>query len=144
MVRGSQSYSRVSARGYSASPAPCDIRYRAAADAGRRIWSSIYSFGSGKIGITAARPIYAPYTGVLLGVAGLDFVLTAVEELMASIVRDTPTMIAYLLDEDSNFMIAASASSVSITDDGLQANVLECGVPEIEVPTRTTNLTTGL
>ena len=82
--------------------------------------------------ITAARPVYAPYTGALLGVAGLDFVLTAVDELVNTVVPAAEAKFAYILDGKSNLMVSASIAGISTSPDG-QVNVLDCGVPEIEV-----------
>ena len=84
------------------------------------------------VGITACRPIYSPSTGALLGVAGLDFLLTAVEQLIISFVPTTIDTIVYILDGTSEQMIASSILGISTNEFG-QVNVLECGVPEIEV-----------
>ena len=63
----------------------------------------------------------------------MDFVLTAVEDLINSIASAaSETLIAYILDSDSNLMIAASIANISTTPDG-QADVFLCGVPEIQV-----------
>ena len=108
--------------------------FRAAVEAQQRTWSEIYVFANpgNPLGITAARPIYAPFTGTLLGVAGLDFILSAVESVVTSVIPLSRTKIAYVLDGKSNLMIASSIPNISTSPEG-QSNVLECGVPEIEV-----------
>lgn len=112
----------------------CVFRYLAAVDTQQRTWSPIYVFATQTglpVGITAARPVYAPYTRALLGVVGLDFVLSSVEDVINSFISTTG-MIAYILDGDSSLMIGASIVGISTTSVG-QVDVLECGVPEIEV-----------
>ena len=76
--------------------------------------------------------MYAPYTGALLGVAALDFVLKDAGDLVNTVVSASEAKFAYILDGKSNLMVSASIAGISTSPDG-QVNVLDCGVPEIEV-----------
>ena len=100
--------------------------------AGKKKWSPIYVFGVPPfpVGVTAARPVYAPFTNELVGVAGIDFVLSAIETLMKTFVPDDGT-IAYLLDGNSSLMLGSSIAGVATSADGMN-DAFHCGIPEIE------------
>ena len=78
----------------------------------------------------SASPV--PTTGDLVGVAGLDFVLSAIETLVNSFVPDGGSTIVYLLDGETSSMLGSSIAGVATNPDGMNS-VFECGVPEMEV-----------
>lgn len=59
--------------------------YRTAVQAGKPIWSKIYAaFGSKKLTLTAARPVYSP-TNQLLGVVGSNLTLNDINEFLRTL-----------------------------------------------------------
>ena len=114
--------------------------YISAVDAGERRWSPVYVFelttAEAVIGITAARPLYAPFTGTLLGVAGLDLVLDSIDTMLASFAPDNTTKLIFIIEKTSTMLIGASVSGVATTTDSAtgvlaQQDALSCGVPII-------------
>lgn len=107
--------------------------------AGSRTWSPIYVFAATPhpLGITAARPLYAPFTNDLLGVAALDFLLEDIEIILRDVVGDNSTALAFILDGHSTMLVSASLPGVasgidSATGEAAQRDALACGVPVIE------------
>ena len=98
--------------------------YRAAVEAGKRSWSPIYVFSNPghPVGITAARPVYNANDGSLIGVAGLDFVLTAIEEIIKKF-QVYDGVVAFLLDGLGPMMVGASVSGISTSDTGYGGSV---------------------
>ena len=115
--------------------------YIESVEAGGAVWSSIYPFSESTLdhtplGITAARPIYSPYGGELLGVAALDFVLEGIEKIVLNLLDDssaynsTATTHAFILDGHTTNLVAASVKGIATNADGM-ANALNVSDPII-------------
>ncbi len=90
--------------------------YQAATQAGKRVWSEIYTFTypAGSLGITANQPIYNK-AGQLQGVLAADFMLIKISEFLQSlkIGRAGQTFIM----ERSGLMVASSTTEPPFTRD---------------------------
>lgn len=81
--------------------------YQAAITAKKPIWSPIYTFARGEIGITASQPSYDD-SGNLRGVMGVDLVLGRIGDFLHNL-KISPTGQLFIL-ERSGLLVASSTS----------------------------------
>ena len=101
-------------------------------------WSEIYTFmqgGYSKVGITAARHVLSA-DGSFLGVAGVDFFLDSIEEILKSSTKTSKgTLIVFVVDDDGKMI----SSSVDDTVTRINLN----GVEEQQNARNNTNAVIG-
>ena len=108
------------------------------AAAGRRNWNSIFAYVTPPhpLVVGIGRPLYAPLTNELLGVAALDFELDSLELILRTALADSAAL-AFILEENTTLLVAASVSNVAVKRNNVtgipsQRDALDCGHALIE------------